>query len=412
MNQAIQQILKGYKKLEPHIRNLIALKFCMDLCNTSFFILLNYYMAAEGYVDYEIAKVLSYRFLAVFVLAFPLGLYIKGRRLIHFFWIAALTLPVLSLLMIGSVALHQQTILYTIAMVWGLSFTCIQVTAMPFILLNAKKETHSEAISLRYFTFGSSTFLVGILYAVLNSFDPIFFNEKNMLIVFACIGFLGIYFVSKIKVVENRSEPVPFKRVLKDYDWGIVAKVTSATFLIAVGAGFTIPVINLFFLNIHGVDAKVFSMVGAATFFLVMLTILSMPFIRRKFGYKVAIVGFQSSAIIALFLMATTEYYNDWFWAAPIALFFYMLRQPLMNAATPIISELSMYYVGPRNQEIMSALNASIWSGSWFLSTWAFSILRQWEFRYVSIIMITVGFYICGTIWYWFLVRSYEQRSE
>lgn len=411
MNKALQQIIGDYKKLEIHIRNLIALKFCMDLCNTSFFILLNYYMSDESYLDYEIAQVLSYRFLAVFLLAFPLGLYIKGRRLKPFFWAAALTLPVMSLLVIGAVALQLQYTLYVIAMIWGVSFTCIQVTTLPFILLNAKKETHSEAITLNYFTFGSSTFLVGVLYGVFNSFDAAFFNEQTMLIVFSCIGFLGIYFASKIKITENMTKPVPFRAVRKNYDWRTISNVTTATFLIAIGAGFTIPVISLFFLNVHGVSAKVYSLVGSGTFFLVMLFILSSPYIRRRFGYTFTIVGFQSMAIIALFLMATTEYYKDWVWAAPLGLLFYMLRQPLMNIASPVVSELSMYYVGPRNQEIMSALNASIWSGSWFISTWAFSVLRQWEFRYVSIFMITVVLYVFGTAWYWVLVRRYERRE-
>jgi len=207
------------------------------------------------------------------------------------------------------------------------------------------------------------------------------------------------------------TQPVPLRDVRKNYDWRTISNVTTATFLIAIGAGFTIPVISLFFLNVHGVSAKVYSLVGSGTFFLVMLFILSSPYIRRRFGYTFTIVGFQSMAIIALFLMATTEYYKEWVWAAPLGLLFYMLRQPLMNIASPVVSELSMYYVGPRNQEIMSALNASIWSGSWFISTWIFSILRQWEFRYVSIFMITVVLYIFGTAWYSVLVRRYERRE-
>ncbi len=412
MHAAIRQILQGYIKLEPHIRNLIALKFCLDICNTSFFVLLNYYMSAEGYIDYEIARVLSYRFLAVFVLAFPLGLYIKGRRLVPFYWVAAICLPALSLAVIWAVAMHQLWLVYGVAMVWGLAYTCIQVTVLPFILLNAKQETHSEAITLRFFTFGSSTFLVGVMYATFNSWDPTYFNEKTMLTVFSCFGFLGIYFLSKIKVVENRSKPVPIKKIKEDYDWAVIGKVTAATFLIALGAGFTIPVINLFFLNIHGISAKIFSLTGSGTFFLVMIVMLSMPYVRRRFGYRFSIVGFQSMAILALFLMATTEYYKQWVWAAPLALLFYMLRQPLMNAATPIVSELSMYYVGNRNQELMSSINASIWSGTWFISTWIFSLLRQAEFRYVSIFMITVLLYVCGTTWYWHLIKSYEENKN
>ena len=59
----------------------------------------------------------------------------------------------------------------------------------------------------------------------------------------------------------------------------------------------------------------------------------------------------------------------------------------------------------------MSALNASIWSGSWFVSMKVFGWLRQLEFRYVSIFLITVAFYAVGVAWYAFLIRSYERRT-
>ena len=44
-----------------------------------------------------------------------------------------------------------------------------------------------------------------------------------------------------------------------------------------------------------------------------------------------------------------------------------MFRAPLMNMAAPLTSELTMSYVGNKNQEMLSAIVAAIWSGSWFL---------------------------------------------
>jgi hypothetical protein len=92
---AIITALNNYRKISKPVLNLIAAQFCLEGVNTAFFLLLNYYMVEEGFSDYEVAKVLSYRFLAVCLLAFPLGLYIKGRRLKPFFILAALTVPFL-----------------------------------------------------------------------------------------------------------------------------------------------------------------------------------------------------------------------------------------------------------------------------------------------------------------------------
>jgi hypothetical protein len=244
-----------------------------------------------------------------------------------------------------------------------------------------------------------------------NQINLVFFNEKLALQVVSSISILALFFIRKIPNQEQLSYKVPLRQTLEKYDWPVVLRAVTPTFIIAVGAGFTIPVINLFFLNVHGVPSKVFSIMGSTTFLLVALVMTMMPLIRRNFGYKIAITLFQSLSILALFIMATTEYYQQWSFAVYIAIAAYVIRQPLMGAARPMTTELTMYYVGKRNQEIMGALNASIWSGSWFVSMQIFGILRQYEFRYVTIFLITVVLYVFGVGWYAYLIYSYRKRT-
>ncbi|MEL6865772.1 MAG: MFS transporter [Bacteroidota bacterium] len=406
-----QKVLQGYKRVETHIWYAIAATFCIQIVNAAFFLLLNYYMVAEGYADFEVAEVLSYRFLSVALFAFPLGLYIKGRRLKPFFYLCAISFPIFSHLVIYAVEQHSTTFLYAMAMCWGLSFTCIEITILPYIILNAKKETHSEAISLKFLTFGMSLTSVGLLNYFLHWLDPTFFTERRVLLILATLSTFCLYFVYRIRFVEQLSYTIPFKRVYQDYDWAIVFRALLPTFIIAIGAGFTIPVINLFFLNVHGMPSDHFSILGSATFALVIIVMSLIPFIRRHLGYRTAITGLQSAAVVALLLLATTEYYSHWAYAIYVAAFFFAIRQPLMNAAGPMVSELVMYYVGKRNQEIMSALTASIWSGSWFFSTKMFAFFRMMELSYVNIFLITVFLYAIGVVWYYFLVKDYEKRT-
>ena len=404
-------IFRGYSKVERHIWNAVAAAFCIQIVNAAFFLLLNYYMVKEGYEDFEVAEVLSYRFLAVALLAFPLGLFIKGRRLKPFFVVCGFAFPVVSVLIIYAIHIHATTFLYAMAMLWGMTYICMDVTILPYIILNAKKETHSESISLKFLTFSTSMTSVGILNFLLHGVNPDFFNEQNVLLLFSFLSAFSLFFISRIHFKEKISEVIPLSKIRSDYDWHLIFKAVIPTLIIAIGAGFTIPVINLFFLKVHQMPSHVFSILGSMTFALVIMTMILTPYFRRRFGYKFAIIGFQSLAIIALFLLATTEYYNDWHFAVFIAAFFYIIRQPLMNAAMPMTSEMTMYYVGKRNQEIMSALNASIWSGSWFFSTKIFAVLRLMEFRYVTIFLITVFFYSLGVGWYYILVKDFEKRT-
>ena len=214
---SLKNVVQGYKRVEKHVFYAVAAQFCIQAVNTSFFLLLNYYMVEEGFADYEVAEVLSYRFLAVFWLAFPIGLFIKGRRLKPFFWIASISLPILSHLLIWAIETKWYSLLYLCAMLWGISYVCMQITILPFILLNAKKEHHSEAISMSFLAFSSTMFIVGIGNSILNFIDPEIFTEKRVLQLIASVAFLGVLFISKVKVKEQLSNKVPLRNVLVDY---------------------------------------------------------------------------------------------------------------------------------------------------------------------------------------------------
>ena len=94
-----------------------------------------------------------------------------------------------------------------------------------------------------------------------------------------------------------------------------------------------------------------------------------------------------------------------------IAVIAFLTRQPLMSVAAPATSELSLHYVGERNQEIIGALNATVWSGSWFVSSRIFGYLRSIEMPYVNIFLFTAGLYAVAVLWYVYLIQSYERRK-
>ena len=409
--QAVKNILARYAQLNTSTKYMFAAQFTLQGVHVAMFLLLNYYMTKEGFKDYEVVEIWAYRFAAVMLLAFPIGLYIKGRSVKPFFWVAAILMPIATVSLIYSIGAGLEKLMYFSAAFWGVAYASMSTCVQPFILLNTKKELHSEAFSLSFLSFSTMIFVEGILYFFLSKFFPDIVTERNFLMALGVLSSLAIYFVSKINLKENISEKIPLHRIRTDYDWGLILKAIIPTILMAIGAGFTIPVINLFFLNIHGVESSNFSFMGSMTYLMVACVMLFIPYIRRRFGYQVAVTLFQTAAVVSLFMMSITEYFADWEYALSIAIFFYLIRQPLMNCASPMASEVVVYYVGKRNQEIIAALNASIWNGSWLFSTAIFSFLRKMEYRYVSIFLITVVFYAVSVIWYWWLIREYEKKK-
>lgn len=407
-----RQVLSDFAKVPNHILNLIGAVFFIQLIDASLFILLNFYLEKIGFTDSQIAQLLAYKYAAIVLFAFPLGLFIKGRRLGGFFKIASMLSPSLMLLILACLHLQKYNAAHYLIFMFGVSTIFIKVTAMPFIILNTPKDKHSEALTLYFQVFSATAFVAGIGHYILNSISETIFTESTVLCLFSFFGYSSVYFTFRIKVEENVSAPIPLNQIYKTYDWAKIAYAVFPTLLIAVGAGLTIPFINLFFMNVHGIDSKSFSLLGAMSFVLVVIVMFFVPKIRRRFGYNFTINGFQLLAIVALFVMASTEWMTEYYWAGSLAVVAFLIRQPLMQVASPAISEMTLYYVGEKNQEMIGALNASIWSGSWFFSSLIFGYLRGHSVAYVNIFMMTVVLYLIATFVYYCLIKDYKKQSN
>ena len=77
MLSVFKNLFLNYKHLENHILSVIKAQFFVQIVGGAFFLILNIYLAKNSFSDSEIAHFISFRFLAVMLLAFPLGFFIK-----------------------------------------------------------------------------------------------------------------------------------------------------------------------------------------------------------------------------------------------------------------------------------------------------------------------------------------------
>lgn len=400
--------LGNYKKVERHIVYLILAEICLQLINAAFMMVLLIYMQKSGYTDYEGAQFTKFRFLSILLFSIPIGYYIRGRKIKPLFYIASFIVPLSSLLIVYSIETKTEWLIYSSQFLWGMGYVCLQIAALPFILRNASKGTLTEGISLSHSTWSIAGMIAGILIFTLHQYNPQIFTEKNLLLFFSVAGFAGLLFIRMIAVEENLNDPENSGDLTETYDWKLIIEAAIPIVLIAVGAGLTIPFISLFFFNVHQLGSETFSLIASLALGLVFAGTLLVPRIKNQLGYKKAVPITQTLAILALVGLACTEMWKGNSFALITAVFFYALRQPLMNMAAPMTSEVTMNYVGKRNQEMMSALTASIWSGSWFISAYLFEIFRSQQMSYMTIFLLTALLYAIGVMAYVWLMRKTE----
>jgi hypothetical protein len=404
----MRSVARHYLKIPRFIIYLIVVDVCLQLINAEFTLQLNFQMLEHGYKDFEISSMIGNRFLTILLCSLPLALWVKGKKLKPFIVAGSIGSPIVALILIWAIHIHNSELIRILMAAWGITFSLVQVLAMPYTLLNGNRDAETESIAL-FFAAGNFTMIVcGAFNWLLPRVNP-FFNVESLLVIFSAVAMIGVYFARSLPDEEVLGSKIPLSNVHSDYDWPLIVRALLPTFMIAFGAGFTIPIINLFFYNVHHMNAETFSLVSMFAFILVTIGGFTVPEIKRRYGYKFSITFFQGLSIIALFILGTTEWYNGWSGAVVVAIVAYIIRQPLMNIAAPMTSELTMKYVGEKNREIISALTAAIWSGSWFASAQIFAILREMNMSYSNIVFITVVFYIIGVSWYYWLIRDYER---
>jgi hypothetical protein len=406
--------LSEYTKLEKQVLNVIIAEFFIQLVNATFMNILPLYMIREGFSNEEIALYITFRFIGVFVLALPIGQLIKGKKLAKFFYLSSVCVPLFGLGIVFAIWFKLKILIFISLLLWGASFTFMQIPISPFILRNSSKANHTAGISLSYSTWSFAGILSGIIIAVLDLIDPNIFSEKNILILFSILGFGGIPFLLKTKFREQVDEDhgEHEKHKTQKADWPLIIKGLVPTLIIATGAGLTIPFISLFFEEVHHLHKGGFSVVSSVAAVLVAYGAMLVPKIKREIGYKIAIPGTQSLAVISLVALATTQFYSQYSIALYIAIACYLLRQPLMNMAGPMTSELVLTYVGRRNREITSALTSAIWSGSWVISGYLVKVMFGLGYTFVNVFLITSALYAFGVVMYYVLILDYIKREN
>ena len=411
--------LEKYRFLPKCVLLFAAAQFLINLTHSGQFLLLNLFLKDRGLDDPAIAALTSHRFLATFFLALPAGLWLRGKPLRRPLIISSVLFSLTALAALETVQYGQMTAASACFLAMGFGSLVLNVASLPMMMRLVPPHQSSEALSLLFATWGAASICGGVLSSALQSIGHLevgnlhlVFNEHSTLLILTIAGFGAPFLYARIPDLVPAEKSTRHWLHVHRADFPVLLRVLVPSVCIATGAGLSIQFLNLFFSNVYHLESAKYSMFGSVSYVLMFITGLIVPEVRRRLGWRGAILGVQSAAVVLLALMGLTELWKDAAWALPVALACFILRQPLMNMAGPSTSELSMSYVGERNRELMSACNGAIWSGAWWLAARVFELLRSHHLPYWQVFLTTAVLYLVGTYSYAGLIRVVERRES
>ncbi len=409
--------LEKYRSLPGSVFLFAAGQFLINLITTAQFLLLNLYLKDRGLDDPAIAALGSQRFVATLFLAIPAGLWLRGRPLRLPLLVGSILFPLAALASLETVRLGMMSAASISFLAMGFAGLLLNVANLPMTMRLTPAHQSSESLSLQFATWAAASICGGLLSTALQATGKLqlggmtmVFDEHATLLILTLIACAAPIFYARLP------DPVPEKTTSHHWlhihreDWPLLLRSLVPTLCIATGAGLSIQFLNLFFSHVHQVSSRDYSALGSISNVLVLFAGLIVPEVKRRFGWRGAILGVQSIAVVLLVGMGLTELVKAAAWALPVAVLGFVLRQPLMSMAGPSTSELTMSYVGERNRELVSACSGAIWSGAWWLAARVFQILRSHDLPYWQVFLTTGVLYLFGTVAYLGLIRVVEQR--
>jgi Major Facilitator Superfamily len=407
--------IKPYKQLEKHIYYLVGAEFLLQSINATFLILMNYYLLNSGYKDYEIADFTSFRYISVLLFGLPFGFLYKQINLLPIIRIGTILFIANAIAIVYLAPTHNTKVINFLMFLYGIFHLMSHVVALPFLLRIVDEDKRSLSLSMFFQTWAASIVFIGFIGYLARHFLPEINLERNTILMMFSIARIAIVLLYKIpKNIELISTDIDtiIEKTMSFDEWKKMLIVLIPTTIIAIGAGFSIPFFNLFFHFTYQLSSKDYTTIVALSHIIVFFTMMLSPWIKENLGYRKGIIGIQCMGITCLIIMTWANFFLPFTIALWVAMFFFMLRQPLMNSAQPLILEYTIDVIGKKNQPMISTIEASIWSGSFWISSMIFSSLRKMEIPYYQIFNVTIVLYIVGCMSWWFVFRYFKYKHR
>jgi MFS family permease len=313
----------------------------------------NLYLRELGYREDFAGFMFSLNALATGFMALPAGLLCEGIGRKRSLLLGTL---VSNLFYLVQVFTGEPSLLLATSLAAGLVGTISWVAYSPFMMENSEKEERTYLFSMSW-AFMTVAGMVGSLLGgyLPDSFAVMFEGQMVLgfrLTLLCSIAFTFVSLLPILLIKEKRTSKQTATQLLflKNIQSGpTILKLVLTTGLIGFGAGFIVPLFNMFFANkLHATTEQIGVIFALGQVALAIGTFLA-PVLSSRMGKVKAVVLCQVCSIPFISMIALSE-------TLELAGFSYLVRGALMNMAGPIGSTFAMELVQSTERATTSGL--------------------------------------------------------
>jgi len=361
---------------------------------SGFMLLFNLYLKELGFAEGSIGSIISATTLGTVIMAIPSSILLRRFPIKP---ILLITAPIVVIsYAIQVTATPYQTIL-TSGFFAGTAAVFGRVAAAPFFMRNSTPKERPFLFSMQF----ALILFAGIIGNILAGVLPEMIQKESMLPYltyrYTLLVFSGLVLVSVVPILMIKQKPPVRPQRMKIHSGRMIAKLFLPNLIVGIGAGLSIPFLNLYFKDIFNSPAYMIGIFYSMQQFLMITGLLAAPLAAERIGKIRTIVVSQLISIPFLVILGTTH-------LLALAVLAFLIRAAFMNMAQPLYTNFAMEKVHHEDQPLTNAFLTIAFTAGWGVSANFGGYLIE-HFGYSAPFFATSTLYFISTLMTYILFR-------
>jgi predicted MFS family arabinose efflux permease len=353
--RGITKYFENLRLFSKNARLFLAGTFFMGMGFSGFMLLFNLYLKALGFPEGRIGNIISVTTIGTVIMAIPASIAIRRFPIKRILLIAT---PIATLSYLIQVSTANYHVIITSGLFAGLTAVFSRVAAAPFFMRNSTSTERPYLFSMQF----ALSLVAGIVGSLLAGYLPGVIERSNIAPYLAyrytLFIFSGLVLAALIPYFMISEKPVGKIERMKIYSWRLIFRLFLPGLIVGIGAGLSIPFLNLYFKNIYHTATGYIGILYGGQQLLMITGLLIAPVIAEKIGKIRTVVLSQLVSIPFLIVLGLTA---NLF----LAIIAFLVRAALMNMAQPLFTNYAMERVQHDEQAFTNALLVIAWTAGW-----------------------------------------------